>query len=399
MVRMPATRIHKVEPPATLVAGEKARHLAARGKDIIDLSQSSPHHVTPPHIVEAGVKALREGMTNISSSVGLPEFRHAMADKLLAHNNLRVDPDCDVLVTPGSKMGLYESVNAYVGRGDEVLLVEPNWVNFRQQVELSQGTPVAVALSEEEEYALSYDVLKQHVSPRSKMVIINNPNNPTGRVYTQQELEDVARFCQEHDLLALCDETYEYFLYDSNRHITLASLPAMWERTLTSYTFTKAYAMAGWRLGCIVGAGQLLEPLSKINEHTASLVSPFVQMAGVEALRGPQAHLTRWREECNHLRTYLADRLNQVPGVHCPLPQGATFVFPRFSNHLSSSEMANLLVEKAGVVVTPGAGFGESGEGHFRIALMRSPADRCHRGGRAHRQGFGKPVIKPHSPV
>jgi aspartate/methionine/tyrosine aminotransferase len=255
------------------------------------------------------------------------------------------------------------------------LIVEPNWVSFRQQVELSEGVPVPIALSEEEEYSLTYDVLKRHVSPRSKMVIINNPNNPTGQVYTQQEMESVARICQEHDLLALCDETYEYFLYDSNRHITLASLPGMWERTLTSYTFTKAYAMAGWRLGCIVGAGPLLQPLSKINEHTASFVSPFVQMAGIEALRGPQTHLARWREECNHLRTYLADRLNQVPGVHCRLPQGATFVFPRFSNHLSSSEMADLLVEKAGVVVTPGAGFGESGEGHFRIALMRSPVD------------------------
>jgi aspartate/methionine/tyrosine aminotransferase len=212
-----------------------------------------------------------------------------MAEKLLSHNYLRIDPDCDVLVTPGSKMGLYEAVNAYVDRGEEVLIVEPNWVSFRQQVELSEGIPVAVALSEEEEYALTYDGLKQHVSPHPKMVIINNPNNPTGRVYTRQELEDVSRLCQEHDLLALRDETYEHFLYDSNRHTTLASLPGMWERTLTSYTFTKAYAMAGWRLGCIVGPGQLLEPLSKINEHTDSFVSPFVQMAGVEALRGPKS--------------------------------------------------------------------------------------------------------------
>jgi aspartate/methionine/tyrosine aminotransferase len=376
MVRTPATRIHRVQPPATLAAGEKARQLAAQGKDIIDLSQSSPHHVTPPHIIEAGVTALRDGMTNISSSRGLLEFRQAMTNKLLAHNNLRVDPDCDVLVTPGSKMGLYESVNAYVDRGDEVLIVEPNWVSFRQQVELSEGIPVAVALSEEEEYALTYDVLKKHISPHSKMVIINNPNNPTGRVYTRQELEEVARFCQEHDLLALCDETYEYFLYGSNRHITLASLPGMWERTLTSYTFTKAYAMAGWRLGCIVGPGQLLEPLSKVNEHTASFVSPFVQMAGVEALRGPQGHLAQWREECDQLRIYLADRLNQVPGVHCLRPQGATFMFPRYSSDMTSSEMADFLVEEAGVVITPGAGFGESGEGHFRIALMRSPADR-----------------------
>ncbi len=376
MTKVPATRINRVQPPATLVAGETARRMARQGKDIIDLSQSSPHHTTPQHIVEAGVKALRDGLTNISSSKGLPEFRQAMADKLLAHNDLKVDPEGDILVTPGSKMGLYDSVIAYVDRGDEVLIVEPNWVSFRQQVELAEGVPVAVALSEEEEYALTYDVLKQHVSPRSKMVIVNNPNNPTGRVYTRQELEDVSRFCQEYDLLALCDETYEYFLYDSNHHITLASLPGMWERTLTSYTFTKAYAMAGWRLGCIVGPEPLMEPLSKINEHTSSFVSPFVQMAGLEALRGPQDHLPEWRQECDRLRIYVADCLNQVPGVYCPKPQGATFVFPRYSSDMPSNEMAQLLVEEEGVVVTPGAGFGESGESHFRIALMRSPAER-----------------------
>jgi aspartate aminotransferase len=380
MSRVPATRINRVQPPATLTAGETARRMARQGKDIIDLSQSSPHHTTPQHIIDAGVRALQDGLTNISSSRGLPEFRQAMADNLLAHNDLQVDPDTDILVTPGSKMGLYDSINAYVDRGDEVMIVEPNWVSFRQQVELAEGTPVAVALSEEEEYALTYEVLERHVSPRSKMVIINNPNNPTGRVYTRRELEDVSRFCQEHDLLALCDETYEYFLYDLNRHITLASLPGMWKRTLTSFTFTKAYAMAGWRLGCIIGPGDLLEPLSRINEHTASFVSPFVQMAGLEALQGPQGHLTEWREECRQLRSYLTDRLNQVEGVYCPQPQGATFVFPRYSADMTSEDMAQWLVEKAGVVVTPGSGFGESGESHFRIALMRSPAERVKEG-------------------
>ena len=289
---IPATRLNRVQPPATLTAGETARRMALQGKDIIDLSQSSPHHITPRHIIEAGVNALQDGLTNISSSKGLPVFRQALAEKLVVHNDLEVDPECDILVTPGSKMGLYDSINAYVDRGDEVLIVEPNWVSFRQQVELSEGVPIAVALSEEEEYTLTYDALERHVSPRSKLVIINNPNNPTGRVYARRELEDVSRFCQEHDLLALCDETYEYFLYGSNHHITLASMPGMWQRTLTSFTFTKAYAMAGWRLGCIIGPASLMEPLSRINEHTSSFVSHFVQMARVEALQGPQDHLS-----------------------------------------------------------------------------------------------------------
>jgi aspartate aminotransferase len=376
MARPQATRLDRVRPPATLAAGERARELARQGRDIIDLGQSSPHHITPAHIIETGVKALRDGLTNIGSPRGLIEFREAMAEKLAMHNGLEVDPAADVLPTPGSKQGLYYAVNAYIGAGDEVLLVEPTWVSFRQQVELSQGTPVTVALSEEEEYALSYELLRGHVTPRTRALIVNNPNNPTGRVYSLQELEGVARLAVEHDLLVLCDETYEYFLYGSHRHRTLASLPGMWERTLTSYTFTKAYAMAGWRLGCIVGPASLLGPLVKIQEHTASFVSPFVQVAGIAALTGPQGHLAAWRTECGRLRTEVAARLNGVAGVHCPLPQGATFLFPRFSAELSSVEAAQLLVEREGVVVTPGAGFGDSGEGHFRIALMRSPAEQ-----------------------
>ncbi len=376
MTRAPATRIQRVQPPATLAAGEKARQLARQGHDVIDLGQSSPHHVTPQHIIDAGIQALNAGHTNISSSRGLPELRQAMSAKLADHNGRTVDPDGDILVTPGSKMGLYEAINAYIEAGDEALVLEPTWVSFSQQVEMAEGVPVAVPLSEEEEYHISYEQLKEYVTPRTKMIVINNPNNPTGRVYTEEELAAVARLAQEQDLLVICDETYEYFLYDANRHVTIATLEGMAERTLTSYTFTKAYSMSGWRLGCIVAQSNLLEPLLKIQEQTASFVSPFVQMAGVAALQGPQDHLPRWREDCDELRMRCAERLSQVPGVHCPLPEGATFLFPRYSADVSSTELAELLVEREGVVVTPGIGFGESGEGHFRVALMRSPADR-----------------------
>ena len=376
MAQPPATRIQRVQPPATLAAGEKARQLARQGHDVIDLGQSSPHHVTPQHIIDAGVQALHAGHTNIGSSRGLPELRLALADKLAAHNSRAVDPDGDILVTPGSKMGLYEAINAYLDAGDEALVLEPTWVSFSQQVAMADAVPVAVPLSEEEEYHISYEHLQEYVTPRTKMIVINNPNNPTGRVYTEDELAAVARLARERDLLVLCDETYEYFLYDANRHVTIAALEGMAERTLTSYTFTKAYSMSGWRLGCIVAQSGLLEPLLKIQEQTASFVSPFVQLAGVAALQGSQDHLTRWREECDELRTRCAGRLSQVPGVHCPRPEGATFLFPRYSADLPSTALAELLVEREGVVVTPGIGFGESGEGHFRIALMRSPADR-----------------------
>tara|TARA_B100000745_G_C20140673_1_gene391085 strand:+ start:276 stop:1451 length:1176 start_codon:yes stop_codon:yes gene_type:complete len=372
----PASRLTLLQPPATLVAGEKARQQAGLGKDIIDLGQSSPHHITPDHIIKAGVSALESGLTNISSSSGIPEFKQALAKKLQTYNNLNIDADKDVIVTPGSKMGLYESINAFVGPGDDVLIIEPTWVSFKQQVALAQGNAITVPLSEEEEYMITYDQLNNSITDQCKMIVINNPNNPTGRVYTKGELEDVARVCQENDLLALCDETYEYFTYDNNSHITLASLPGMWNRTLTSYTFTKAYAMAGWRLACIVGPSELISPLISMHEHTAGFVSPFIQVAGAQALQGPQDHISIWKDECDMLRTEVARLLNSVPGVTCPLPQGATFVFPRYDSPMSSTALSELLVEEEDVVVTPGVGFGLSGENHFRIALMRSPVER-----------------------
>ena len=309
----PASRLTLLQPPATLVAGEKARQQARLGKDIIDLGQSSPHHITPDHIIKAGVSALESGLTNISSSSGIPEFKQALAKKLQTYNNLNIDADKDVIVTPGSKMGLYESINAFVGPGDDVLIIEPTWVSFKQQVALAQGNAITVPLSEEEEYMITYDQLNNSITEQCKMIVINNPNNPTGRVYTKGELEDVARVCQENDLLALCDETYEYFTYDNNSHITLASLPGMWNRTLTSYTFTKAYAMAGWRLACIVGPSELISPLISMHEHTAGFVSPFIQVAGAQALQGPQDHISIWKDECDMLRTEVARMLNSVP--------------------------------------------------------------------------------------
>jgi aspartate aminotransferase len=376
MVRSTATRVNRVRPPATLAAGQRARDLAQQGKDVIDLGPSSPHYATPRHIIDAGVKALRDGLTNQAPTLGIPEFRRALSQKLSRDNGLQADPEGDLMVVPGSKQGLYYAANAYTEPGDEVLLVEPTWVSFRQQVELAEATPVAVPLSAEEEYHLSYEALERYATDRTSMVILNNPQNPTGRVYTRSELEDVARFARERDLLVVCDETYEYFVYGSNRHLTLASLPGMWERTVTSFTFTKAYSMSGWRLGCMVAPSDVLEPLVRVQEHTASFVSPFIQMAGLAALRGPQDHIRAWTDECAELRRQVADRLNAVPGVHCPLTEGATFLFPRFSGSLTSAELVERLLAEVLVSVTPGSGFGESGEGHFRIALMRSPAER-----------------------
>lgn len=372
----PALRIKNIQPPVIRMGGQRARDLAEQGVDVIDLGPSSPHYVTPKHIIDAGVKALYDGLTNHAPALGIPEFKTALAEKLSAHNHLHADPENGIMVVPGSQQGLYYAVNAYVGPGDEVLLVEPVWGSFRQQVELAEATPVSVSLSAEEEYHLSYEALEECATAWTKLLIFNNPQNPTGRVYTRAELEDVARFAQDRDLLVLCDETYEYFVYDSNEHISLASLPGMWERTVTSFTFNKSYGMSGWRLGCMVAPGELLDPMTRVQEYTASFVAPFIQMAGVAALRGPQDHVQQWRDECRELRLQVADMFNAIPGVHCPITEGTTFLFPRFPGGETSTELAERLLNEALVTVTPGSGFGDSGEGHLRVSLMRAPVER-----------------------
>ena len=369
-------RINNVQPPVIRMGGQRARDLAQDGIDVIDLGPSSPHYITPKHIIDAGVKALYDGYTNHAPALGLPEFKDALAEKLYSNNRIQADPDKGIMVVPGSQQGLYYAVNAYVGPGDEVLLVEPAWGSFRQQVELSEASPVAVALSSEEEYHLSYEALDRCATDRTKLLIFNNPQNPTGRVYTRLELEDVARFAQDRDLLVLCDETYEYFVYDSNEHISLASIPGMLERTVTSFTFNKSYGMSGWRLGCMVAPAELLEPMTRVQEYTASFVAPFIQMAGVAALRGPQDHIQEWRDECRDLRLQVANMFNTLPGIYCPITEGTTFLFPRFPGVETSVEMAERLLNKALVTVTPGSGFGDSGEGHLRVSLMRSPRER-----------------------
>ncbi len=372
----PASRINNVQPPVIRMGGQRARDLALEGIDVIDLGPSSPHYVTPKHIIDAGVQALHDGHTNHAPSLGIPEFRTAIAEKLSSINHIQADPGRDVMVVPGSQQGLYYAVNAYVGQGDEVLLVEPVWGSFRQQIELAEATPISVSLSAEEEYHLSYEALDACATERTKLLIFNNPQNPTGRVYTRAELENVARVAQERDLLVLCDETYEYFVYDSNEHISLATLPGMKERTITSFTFNKSYGMSGWRLGCMVAPGELLDPMSRVQEYTASFVPPFTQIAGVAALRGPQDHIQQWRDECRDLRLQVAAMFNALPGVHCPITEGTTFLFPRFPGGEASTELAERLLNEALVTVTPGSGFGDSGEGHLRVSLMRSPVDR-----------------------
>ncbi len=370
-------RLSQVGHATTLESSEKARRLAADGLDVVDLGASSPNYVTPRHIVEAAIRALHEGFTSVVQSQGIKELRDAIAEKMKRDDGFHLDPDSEVLVTPGSKFAIFAAIQALTSPGDEVILPEPAWLSFRPIIYMAQAIPVSIPLSPKEGYRIAREKLNAALSPKTRMVISNTPHNPSGRVYSLQELQVIADFVKENDLILLSDEAYDKILYDGRRHISIATLPGMAERTVTTRTFTKTYAMGGWRLGWIAGRKEFIGRILKVQEHAASFATTFVQKAGVVALTGPQDHLVQWLADMDARRKLLVEGLNRLPGITCHMPEGGYEAFPDISaTGMSSHKFVDFLLDKAQVVVTAGSDYGLPGEGYVRIAFSRSPLDR-----------------------
>jgi aspartate aminotransferase len=289
----------------------------------------------------------------------------------------------EIIVTPGGKSAIYAAMMTLVDRDDEVLILDPGWVSYAPEVTLAEGRPVSVPLTAADNFAITEERLRPYITPRTHALILCTPNNPTGRVATPEELDTVARLAQEHDLLVFSDEIYEKLVYDGRRHISIASLPGMRERTVTLNGFSKAYAMTGWRLGYLAAPAPIVKQILKVHSHSVTCATSFGQRGAVAALRGPQEPIGQMVAAWDRRRHLVTDRLNELPGVHCALPEGAFYAFPNIrGTGLSSAECAELLLERAGVAVTPGLAFGEAGEGHIRLsyatsdALLTSAVDR-----------------------
>jgi aspartate aminotransferase len=366
------SRVRDLAPSPTLAVSDRARQLKAQGIDVIDLGGGDPDFITPKHVRDAAIEAMNAGDTHYVASAGIPGLRKAIADKLRSDNGIEVEPS-GVIVTPGGKQALFEATLAFVEPGVDVLIPEPAWVSYAPMVELAGGRPVPIALDPDDNWRITPDKLAAAITPSSRILLINSPNNPTGRVLDDAELAAIADFARDHDLLVFSDEMYEKILYDGHQHTSIATLPEMAERTMVFNGLSKAYAMTGWRLGYAAGPKAYIEQIEKVHSHSVTCATSFVQKAGIAALTGPQDFIGEMVTAWDRRRRNVAAGLSAINGIHCPLVEGAFYAFADIrGTGMSSTEAADRFLQEAHVAVTPGVAFGQSGEGHVRLSFATS---------------------------
>jgi aspartate/methionine/tyrosine aminotransferase len=365
-----AKRMEFITPSGTISMLEKAQKLVREGKRILHLEIGEPDFDTPAHIKKAAYESIEQGFTHYTSSMGILELREAIAE-YLGKRGIEADPNGEIVVTPGSKHAVYCACLATLNPRDEVLILSPSWPSYQTCVQAAEAKPIEVPTRED--YGLEEDTLKELITKRTKMIIINSPNNPTGGVLAEKEVKVIADLAKDHDLLVLSDEIYERLVYDGLDAVSIASLEGMKERTVIINGFSKAYAMTGWRLGYAVASKETIEAMQRIQQATTTCPASFVQKAGTEALKGPQDCVDDMLKEYDKRRKTIVRKLNEIPGIKCPMPKGAFYVFPDFSSFKKESEqITEGLLEKEGVCSTAGSVFGTFGEHHIRFSYAAS---------------------------
>ena len=355
---------------------EEALPLMAQGVDVIHLEVGMPSFDTPAHIKEACKAALDSGMVHYGDFLGNEPFRRALAEKLAARNGIEAARN-EILVTSGLTHGAYITCMAALDPGDEVMLLSPYYPQHINKIELAGGVVVTAPLDRTRDFALDGAAIRERLSPRTRMIILVNPANPTGRVYTREELQELADIAIEHDLLVMSDEVYEQIVFDGARHISVASLPGMWERTITHFAFTKAYAMDGWRMGYAAAPKRFIAAMLKISKNDIAHVNVFVQEGGRAAVSGSQEAVEEMvREDCRR-RDLVVERMNAMPGVRCPAPEGSIYAFPDISGTgWDDADLARALLKETSVCVEEGSFYGQAGAGHLRVCFGAEPYER-----------------------
>jgi aminotransferase len=337
--------------------------------DVINLSVGEPDFTPPKHALEGGWQATLEGKTHYAPTNGVPELREALADKAYKDYGLRYDPNSEVLVTVGGTEAIFLALLGLVNPGDEVLIPNPGFVCYEPGVLLADGVPVSVPLLEKNGFRPSIEDVMSLITDRSRVMILNSPNNPTGTVLSYDEMAALAKIAVERDLIVISDEVYEKIVYDGTKHYCLASFPGMRERTLVVNSFSKTYAMTGLRVGYIYGPEELISPICLVHQYLVACVDTFAQYAALAALNGPQDFVRKMVNEFDRRRRFVFKRLNETEGFNCPLPKGAFYIFPNIKSFkMSSEDFAQLLLKEAHVAVVPGTAFGSYGEGYIRIS-------------------------------
>jgi len=364
-------RVQRAGGEGAFVVMAKAQELERQGKSMIYMQIGEPDFNTPENIKQAGMRAIEENYTHYAPTMGRMDFRKAIAEYISRTRGLPVTAE-EVLVTPGAKDILYSACMALLEDGDEAIYPNPTYPVYESCINMSGAKAIPLPILEEKDFGFDRDTFVKLVSPRTKLVVINSPANPTGGIIAREDLELVAEMAKKYDFYVLSDEIYSRLVFEGE-HFSIASLPGMKERTIIMDGMSKTYAMTGWRLGYAAGPRELIEWMAKVVANTASCTATFTQIAGIEALTGPQDDVETMRQEFLARREIIVDGLNAIPGVTCRRPHGAFYVFPNVKSfNRSSQEIADHLLYNAGVACLAGSSFGSFGEGYLRFSYATS---------------------------
>ena len=362
-------KIQNISTSTIRLISEKARKM----KDVIKLEIGEPDFDTPQHIKNAAKKALDEGFTHYTPFAGFEDLRMAIAEKAKTQNKIEYDPNREIVVTPGACSALHCGILSIVNAGEKVLIPDPSWPHYEPCVQMADGIPEHFPLLEENSFRIDPDDLRKRIDEKTKAIIINSPNNPTGSVENRKQLEEIAQIAKDNDLIVISDEVYERIIYDDEEHVSMASLPDMRDRTLTINALSKTYAMTGWRIGYAIGSEEIITQMAKLVLYTGTCANSIGQRAALAAIKGPQDRVTEMVKEYKRRRDFLIKRLNEIEGISCKMPQGAFYAFPNVRKFgMSSFDCAMYLLDHAKVSTVPGIGFGKYGEGYLRISYATS---------------------------
>ena len=366
---MAAKRMSGISASGTVALSNLVNQMKAQGIDVISFSMGEPDFVTPENIIEACKESLDKGFTHYTPSAGTPELRKAIAAKAFSDNNIQCTSK-NVLVTP-CKHGIYMAAQAFLDPGDEVILQDPCWVSYEPDIRLAGAKPVFVPTRYDDNFILDPNAIAEAITPKTKMIVLNSPSNPTGSVIPEDKLKEIAKIAKDHNLMVLSDEIYESIIYEGKHH-SIASFPDMFDRTITLSGLSKSYAMTGWRLGWAIASESIIKTLDVLQTHTISCCVSFTQPAAVEAIVGPQKEKDDMVKQFKRRRDLALDLIRDIKGLDANVPQGAFYLFPKYDSKVKTDIFCTKMLEEAHVAVTPGTAFGPSGEGFFRLSYAAS---------------------------
>ena len=359
-----AKRVQALTPSTTLAITAKAKELKAQGLDIIGLGAGEPDFNTPQHIIDEATASMNAGQTKYTPSAGLPKLKEVIAAKLLRDQQLEYKPS-EIIVASGAKHALYILFQAILDEGDEVIIPTPYWVSYPEQVKLADGNPVYIEGKESNSFKITPEQLEAAITEKTKAVIINSPSNPTGMLYTADELQQIGEICLKHDILIVSDEIYEKLVYGDHKHVSIAQLsPELKKQTVIINGVSKSHSMTGWRIGYACGEEALIKAMTNLASHSTSNPTTTAQYGAIAAYNGPQEPVEEMRQAFEERLNIIYDKLVAIPGVSCIKPQGAFYLFPNVKEAALATGYSNVdefvkgLLEEALVAVIPGSGFG-----------------------------------------